>query len=69
MSKDQGYFGAEARDIDLYEDQYLSATSNVNLSPKQSHNIKMLFKCDIWIGLQIKITVVGNRGFANTLQN
>ena len=32
------------------QDQYLCATSNVNLSPRQSHNIKILFKCDIWIG-------------------
>ena len=51
------------------QDQYLSATSNVNLSPAQSHNIKILFKCDIWIGLQTGITAVGNRGFTNTLQN
>ena len=42
------------------QDQYLSATSNVNLSPTQSHNIKMVFKCDIWIGSQIRITAVGN---------
>ena len=27
--------------------QFLSATSNVNLSLTQSHNIKILFKCDI----------------------
>ena len=32
------------------QDQYLSATSNVNLSLTQSQNIKILFKCDIWIG-------------------
>ena len=51
------------------QDQYLSATSNVNLSPTQSHNIKILFKCNIWIGLQTGITDVGNRGFTNTLQN
>ena len=51
------------------QDQYLSATSNVNLSPTQSHNIKILFKCDIWIGSQTRITAVGNRGFTNTLQN
>ena len=51
------------------QDQYLSATSNVNLSPTQSHNIKILFKCDIWIRLQPRITVMGNRGFTNTLQN
>ena len=31
------------------EDQYLSATSNVNLSPTQSHNIKILFKFDIYM--------------------
>ena len=51
------------------QDQYLSATSNVSLSPTQSHNIKILFKCDIWIGSQTRITAVGNRGFTNTLQN
>ena len=27
------------------QDQYLSATSNVNLSPT-SHNIKIVFKCE-----------------------
>ena len=49
------------------QDQYLSATSNVNLSPTQSRNIKIWFKCDIWIGSQTSITAVGNRGFTNTL--
>ena len=34
------------------QDQYLSATSNINLSPTQSKNIKILFKCDIWKNLQ-----------------
>ena len=28
-------------------DQYLSTTSNVNLSPTQSPNVKILFNCDI----------------------
>ena len=51
------------------QDQYQSATSNVNLSPTRSHNIKILFKCDIWIGSQTRIAVVGNRGFTNTLKN
>ena len=51
------------------QDQYLSATSNNNLSPRQSHNIKILFTCDIWIELQTRITVVGNRCFTNTLQS
>ena len=51
------------------QDQYLSAISSVSLSPTQSHNIKVLFKCDIWIGSQTRITAVGNRGFTNTLQN
>ena len=51
------------------QDQYLIATSNVNLLPTQSHNIKILFKCDIWIGSKTRITAVGNRGFTNTLQN
>ena len=51
------------------QDQYLSATPNVNLSPTQSRNIKVLFKCDIWIGSQTRITALGNRGFTNTLQN
>ena len=51
------------------QDQYLSATSNDNLSPTQSHNIKILFKCNIWIRLQTRITAMGNRGFTNTLQN
>ena len=51
------------------QDQYLSVTSNVNLSPTQSHNIKILFKCDIWTGSQTRITAVGKRGFTNTLQN
>ena len=51
------------------QDQYLSVTSNDNLSPTQSHSIKVLSTCDIWIGLQTRITAVGNRGFTNTLQN
>ena len=51
------------------QDQYLNATSNDNLSQTQSHNIKILFTCDIWIRLQTRITAVGNRCFANTLQN
>ena len=51
------------------QDQYLSATSNDNLSPTRSHNIKILFTCDIWIGLQTRITAVGNRRFTNMLQN
>ena len=50
-------------------DQYLSATSNINLSPTQSHNIKILFRCDIWIRPQTRITAVGKWGFTNTLQN
>ena len=49
------------------QDQYLSATFSVNLSPTQSHNMKILFKCNIWIGSQTRITTVWNRGFTNTL--
>ena len=56
--------------LEIYmQDQYLNATCNDNLSPTQSHNIKILFTCDIWIGLQTRITAVGNRGFTNMLQN
>ena len=57
------------------QEQYLSAVNgdqlgvNVNLSPTQSHSIKVLFTCDTWIGSQTRITVVGNRAFTNTLQN
>ena len=51
------------------QDQYLSATSSVNLSQTKSHSIKILFKCDIWIGLQTRINTVGNRGFSNTVHN
>ena len=51
------------------QDQYLNATHNVNLSPTQSHNIKVLFKCDIWIESQTRITAVGVRSFTNMLQN
>ena len=51
------------------QDQYLSATSNVNLSPTQSHNIKIVFKCDIWIGSQTRISAVRKWGLINTLQN
>ena len=40
MNKAQGYFEAKAGDFNLYAIQYLSATSNVNLSATQSHNIK-----------------------------
>ena len=32
------------------QDPYLSTTSNVNFSPTQSPNIKILFKYDISIG-------------------
>ena len=38
------------------QDQYLSATSNENLSPTLSHNIKILFTCGTWIALQTRIT-------------
>ena len=51
------------------QDQYLSVTSNDNLSPTQSRNTKILLKCDIWIGLQTRITAVGNRNFTNMLKN
>ena len=48
--------------------QYLSSTYNVSLSPKQSPNIKILFKCDMSIGSQSRITVAGDWGFTDTLQ-
>ena len=51
------------------QDQYLSATHNVNLSPTQSPNIKILFKCDMSIRSQTRITAVGDRDFTNTLQD
>ena len=41
--------------------QYLSATTNVNLSPTLSLNIKILFKCDISSCAQTGITAVGDR--------
>ena len=45
------------QEIFIYmQDQCLSATSNVNLSPTQSNNIKILFKCDIWIESRTRIT-------------
>ena len=49
--------------------QYLSTTSKVNLSSKQSPNDKILFKCDMSINLRTNITVVGDRSFTNTLQD
>ena len=58
------------REIFIYmQDQYLSVTSNVNLSPTQSRNIKLLFQSDVWIGSQTRITAVEKRVFTNTLQN
>ena len=56
--------------ISIYlRDQYLSTTSNVNLSPTQSPSIKILFKCDISIGSQTRVNAVGDRGFTNTLED
>ena len=55
--------------LQLYmQDQYLTATSNDNLLPRQSQKIKILFTCDIWIGLQTRITAVRNRCFTDMLQ-
>ena len=51
------------------QDQYLIATHNVNLSPTQSPNIKILFKCDMSIRSQTRTTAVGDRDFTNTLQD
>ena len=51
------------------QDQYLSTTSNVSLSPTQSPNIKKLFKSDTLIGSGNRITVMGDRAFTNTLQD
>ena len=57
---------AHSKNPYLQHCQYLSTTSNVNLSSTQSLNIKILFKCDISIRLQTSITAVGDRGFTNT---
>ena len=40
MNKAQGFFGAELEILIYMQDQHLSATSNVNLSTTESHNIK-----------------------------
>ena len=51
-------------DILIYmQDQYLSAISNINLSLTLLHNIKILFKCNIWIRSQTRITALGKRGY------
>ena len=49
--------------------QYLGTNSNISLSPIQSSNIKMLFKCDISSGGHTAVTVVGDRNFTNTLRD
>ena len=51
------------------QDQYLSTISNVNLSPKQSPKIKILFKFDIASLGQTAFTGVGDRDFTNKLQD
>ena len=51
------------------QDQYLSTTSKINLSPKQSPNIKILFKCDMLIHSRTRITVMGDRGFTDMLRD
>ena len=68
-SKHKGVLEPKLEILIYMQDQYLSATSNVNLSPTQSHNIKIVFKCDIWIGSQTRITAVRKWGLINTLQN
>ena len=68
-TKQKGTLEPKLEILIYMQDQYLSATSNVNLSPTQSHNIKIVFKCDIWIGSQTRITAVGKWGLINTLQN
>ena len=68
-TKHKGTFEPKMEILIYIQDQYLSATSNANLSPTQSHNINIMFKCDRWSGSQTRITAVGNRGFTNTLQN
>ena len=56
--------------IDM-QDQYLSAVNggqlgvSVNLSPTQSHNIKVLLTFEIWIGSQTWVTAVGNSASRN----
>ena len=68
-TKHKGTLEPELEILIYMQDQYQSASSSVNLSPTQSYNIKTLFKSDIWIVPQTRITAVGNRGFADTLQN
>ena len=68
-TKHRGTLEPKMEILKYMQDQYLGATSNVNLSPIQSHNIKVLSKYDIWIGSRTRITAVGNRGLTNTLQN
>ena len=51
------------------QDQYLSTTSNVNLSPTQSPNIKIMFKRDTSVRSRNRITAVEDMGFTNTLHD
>ena len=51
------------------QDQYLNTTSKLNLSSKQSRIVKILLKCDMSIDSWTRITVVGQRGFTNTLRD
>ena len=69
MNKAQGYFGAEARDFNLYARPIPECDLQCQPSATHPHNIKIAFKYDISIGSQTRITVVGKWGFINTLQN
>ena len=51
------------------QDQYLSTTSDVTLSPTQSPNVKVLFKCDMSVESRTRIATVEDRGFTSTLQD
>ena len=53
--------------ITSLQDPYLGTTSNVNLSPTQSPNIKILFKRDSSSSARTGLFTVGDRGFINTL--
>ena len=58
------YFAAKSRSY--LRGLYLRRTSDVNLSPTQAPNIKIMFKRDSTSRAQTRLSVAGDRGCTNT---
>ena len=65
----KGTFQPELGILIYLQGQYLSTTSKVNFSRKQSTNVKILFKCVMSIYPRTRAIVVGDRGSTNTLRD